>query len=59
MINYMMETSFLQVKDIVDRAFVSVFDSLNEKCNKELAAIAKQYPFKPLEVELTLLALKL
>ncbi|RWR87955.1 Aspartyl/Asparaginyl-tRNA synthetase [Cinnamomum micranthum f. kanehirae] len=40
---------YFEVIDIVDRAFVSVFDSSNEKCNKELDAIAKQYPFKPLE----------
>ncbi|RWR91559.1 Aspartyl/Asparaginyl-tRNA synthetase [Cinnamomum micranthum f. kanehirae] len=45
---------FLQVMDIVDRLFVSMFDSLNEKCKKELDAIAKQYPFKPRKVELTL-----
>lgn len=52
-------TLFLQVMDIVDRLFVSMFDSLNEKCKKELDAIAKQYPFKPLKVELTFFASKL
>ncbi|CAL5340633.1 unnamed protein product [Camellia sinensis] len=35
--------------DIVDRLFVAMFDSLNEKCQKELEAIGKQYPFEPLK----------
>ncbi|RWR91564.1 aspartate--tRNA ligase 2, cytoplasmic-like protein [Cinnamomum micranthum f. kanehirae] len=43
---------YFEVMDIVDRLFVSMFDSLNEQCKKELDAIAKQYPFKPLKVEL-------
>ncbi|KAI7983792.1 Aspartate--tRNA ligase 2, cytoplasmic [Camellia lanceoleosa] len=37
------------VMDIVDRLFVAMFDSLNEKCQKELEAIGKQYPFEPLK----------
>lgn len=40
----------MQVMDIVDRLFVAMFDSLNEKCQKELEAIGKQYPFMPLKV---------
>lgn len=36
--------------DIVDRLFVAMFDSLNEKCKKELEAVGKQYPFEPLKV---------
>lgn len=36
--------------DVVDRLFVAMFDSLNEKCKKELEAIGKQYPFEPLKV---------
>ncbi|RWR91562.1 aspartate--tRNA ligase 2, cytoplasmic-like protein [Cinnamomum micranthum f. kanehirae] len=40
---------YFEVMDIVDRLFVSMFDSLNEQCKKELDAIAKQYPFKPLK----------
>lgn len=40
----------MQVMDIVDRLFVSMFDSLNERCQKELEAIGKQYPFMPLKV---------
>ncbi|KAG5562646.1 hypothetical protein RHGRI_005390 [Rhododendron griersonianum] len=40
---------FMQVMDIVDRLFVELFDSLNERCQKELEAIGKQYPFEPLK----------
>ncbi|KAJ8616879.1 hypothetical protein MRB53_013065 [Persea americana] len=40
---------YFEVMDIVDRLFVSMFDSLNEQCKKELDAIANQYPFKPLK----------
>lgn len=36
--------------DIVDRLFVTIFDSLNEDCQKELDAIRRQYPFEPLKV---------
>lgn len=38
--------------DIVDRLFVAMFDSLNEKCKKALEAVDKQYPFEPLKVNL-------
>lgn len=40
----------MQVIDILDRLFVAMFDNLNEKCNQELEAIRKQYPFEPLKV---------
>ena len=40
----------MQVMDIVDRLFVSMFDSLNERCQKELEAVGRQYPFEPLKV---------
>eukprot|EP00262_Sarcandra_glabra_P007157 TRINITY_DN1976_c0_g2_i1.p1 TRINITY_DN1976_c0_g2~~TRINITY_DN1976_c0_g2_i1.p1 ORF type:complete len:556 (-),score=89.37 TRINITY_DN1976_c0_g2_i1:221-1888(-) len=40
---------YFEVIDIVDRLFVTMFDSLNEKCKKELHAIGKQYPFEPLK----------
>ncbi|KAM7485485.1 hypothetical protein LguiA_001494 [Lonicera macranthoides] len=40
---------YSEVMDIVDRLFVSMFDSLNERCQKELEAIGKQYPFMPLK----------
>ncbi|XP_058080596.1 aspartate--tRNA ligase 2, cytoplasmic-like isoform X1 [Magnolia sinica] len=43
------EEHYFQVLDIVDRLFVTMFDSLNEKCQKELDAIGRQYPFKPLK----------
>ncbi|CAN4105558.1 unnamed protein product [Withania somnifera] len=39
---------YSEVMDIVDRLFVAMFDSLNEKCKKELEAIGRQYPFEPL-----------
>ena len=35
--------------DIVDRLFVTVFDSLNRDCEKELEAVGRQYPFEPLK----------
>ncbi|CAH8253386.1 unnamed protein product [Arabidopsis lyrata] len=35
--------------DLVDELFVFIFTSLNNKCKKELEAIGKQYPFKPLK----------
>jgi aspartyl-tRNA synthetase len=40
---------YSEVMDIVDRLFVKMFDSLNERCKKELEAVAKQYPFEPLK----------
>ncbi|GMP62770.1 hypothetical protein CsSME_00024742 [Camellia sinensis var. sinensis] len=40
---------YSEVMDIVDRLSVAMFDSLNEKCQKELEAIGKQYPFEPLK----------
>lgn len=36
--------------DIVDRLFVTIFDSINENCKNELEAIGRQYPFQPLKV---------
>lgn len=36
--------------DLVDKLFVFIFTSLNEKCKKELEAVGKQYPFEPLKV---------
>ncbi|KAM3345547.1 hypothetical protein P3S68_025256 [Capsicum galapagoense] len=40
---------YSEVMDIVGRLFVAMFDSLNEKCKKELEAIGRQYPFEPLK----------
>ncbi|KAG9448732.1 hypothetical protein H6P81_008697 [Aristolochia fimbriata] len=40
---------YFEVMDIVDQLFVAMFDSLNQKCQKELEAIGKQYPFTPLK----------
>ncbi|KAL5558296.1 hypothetical protein UlMin_034507 [Ulmus minor] len=40
---------YFEVMDVVDRLFVAMFDSLNEKCAKELEAIRRQYPFEPLK----------
>lgn len=39
-----------QVMDIVGRLFVTLFDSLNQNCKKELDAVNMQYPFEPLKV---------
>ncbi|XVF48103.1 hypothetical protein PTKIN_Ptkin03bG0164700 [Pterospermum kingtungense] len=41
--------NYFEVMDIVDRLFVTMFDSLNEKCQKELEAVGRQYPFDPLK----------
>lgn len=41
----------MQVMDIVDRLFVEMFDGLNQKCEKELEAINRQYPFQKLKVD--------
>ena len=42
--------NYFEVMDIVDRLFVTVFDSLNRDCEKELEAVGRQYPFEPLKV---------
>ncbi|XP_030439881.2 aspartate--tRNA ligase 2, cytoplasmic-like isoform X3 [Syzygium oleosum] len=33
----------------MDKLFVTMFDSLNASCKKELEAIGRQYPFEPLK----------
>uniref|UniRef100_A0A2P2L3Z0 aspartate--tRNA ligase n=1 Tax=Rhizophora mucronata TaxID=61149 RepID=A0A2P2L3Z0_RHIMU len=43
------ESHYSEVMDIVGRLFVTIFDTLNEKCKKELEAIGDQYPFEPLK----------
>ncbi|KAB1204998.1 Aspartate--tRNA ligase, cytoplasmic [Morella rubra] len=40
---------YFEVMDIVDRLFVTMFDTLNENCAKELEAVGRQYPFEPLK----------
>ncbi|CAA2983566.1 aspartate--tRNA ligase 2, cytoplasmic-like [Olea europaea var. sylvestris] len=40
---------YSEVMDVVDRLFVTMFDSLNDTCQKELEAINEQYRFKPLK----------
>ncbi|GJM90172.1 hypothetical protein PR202_ga06429 [Eleusine coracana subsp. coracana] len=40
---------YSEVCDVVDRVFVAIFDHLNKNCSKELEAIQRQYPFKPLK----------
>ncbi|XP_071926683.1 aspartate--tRNA ligase 2, cytoplasmic-like isoform X2 [Coffea arabica] len=40
---------YSEVMDVVDRLFVSMFDSINQNCKKELDAIGRQYPFEPLK----------
>lgn len=40
---------YFEVCDVVDRLFVAMFDHLNKNCAKELEAIHRQYPFKPLK----------
>ncbi|XP_056159124.1 aspartate--tRNA ligase 2, cytoplasmic-like isoform X1 [Syzygium oleosum] len=40
---------YCEVMDIVDKLFVTMFDSLKASCKKELEAIGRQYPFEPLK----------
>jgi len=40
----------LQVLDVLEKVFLTIFDGLNEKCAKQLTAINEQYPFEPLQV---------
>ena len=40
----------MQVMNVVDQLFVTMFDSLNENCKKELEAVGRQYPYEPLKV---------
>jgi len=40
---------YSEVCDVVDRLFVAMFDHLNKNCARELEAIQRQYPFKPLK----------
>ncbi|GLT53156.1 hypothetical protein SLA2020_264460 [Shorea laevis] len=40
---------YFEVMDIVDRLFVTMFDTLNKNCSKELEAVGRQYPFEPLK----------
>ncbi|CAK8569949.1 unnamed protein product [Lathyrus sativus] len=40
---------YFEVMDVVDRLFVTLFDSLNTNCKKDLEAVANQYPFEPLK----------
>jgi len=41
---------YLQVLDVLEKVFLTIFDGLNEKCVKQLMAINEQYPFEPLQV---------
>ncbi|KAJ8751500.1 hypothetical protein K2173_016724 [Erythroxylum novogranatense] len=43
------EKHYSEVMDVVDRLFVTIFDTLNDKCKKELEAVGRQYPFEPLK----------
>ncbi|CAI9268769.1 unnamed protein product [Lactuca saligna] len=40
---------YSEVMDIVDYVFVNMFNKLNERCQEDLEAIKKQYPFTPLK----------
>lgn len=40
---------YSEVMNVVDRLFVSIFDSLNQNCKVELEAVNRQYPFEPLK----------
>lgn len=40
----------VQVLDVLEKVFLTIFDGLNDKCAKQLKAINEQYPFEPLQV---------
>lgn len=40
----------IQVLDVIDGLFVSIFEGINTRCKEELEAINSQYPFEPLQV---------
>ncbi|KAJ1277852.1 hypothetical protein BS78_04G034800 [Paspalum vaginatum] len=52
-----LKDDYSEVCDVVDRLFVAMFDHLNQNCAKELEAIQRQYPFKPLKYTATTLRL--
>ncbi|KAL6296507.1 hypothetical protein ACE6H2_004649 [Prunus campanulata] len=43
------KSHYSEVMDIVGRLFVTIFDTLNKTCEKELEAVGRQYPFEPLK----------
>eukprot|EP00850_Spirogloea_muscicola_P019839 SM000200S05829 [mRNA] locus=s200:229171:233555:+ [translate_table: standard] len=45
---------YFEVLDVLDKLFVGMFDALNERWQAELQAIARQYPFEPLKVQMIL-----
>ncbi|CAI5469773.1 unnamed protein product [Closterium sp. Yama58-4] len=40
---------YSEIMDVINDLFVHIFDGLNTRCAKELAAINQQYPFEPLK----------
>jgi len=40
---------YFEVLDVLEKVFLAIFDSINEKCVKQLKAINDQYPFEPLQ----------
>ncbi|GJP45857.1 hypothetical protein CLOM_g5200 [Closterium sp. NIES-68] len=40
---------YSEIMDVINDLFVAIFDGLNTRCAKELAAINHQYPFEPLK----------
>lgn len=41
--------SYLEIVDTIGKLFNYIFKGINERCQKELEIINKQYPFKPFE----------
>ncbi|KAL6215205.1 hypothetical protein ACLB2K_014636 [Fragaria x ananassa] len=41
--------SYSEVMDVVDKLFVTMFNYLNQNCEKEFDAVRRQYPFEPLK----------
>ncbi|KAL6888647.1 hypothetical protein ACP4OV_009673 [Aristida adscensionis] len=48
-VEMVLKDDYFEVCDVVDKLFVAMFDHLNKNCAKELEAIQRQYPFKPLK----------
>ncbi|KAJ1982468.1 aspartate--tRNA ligase dps1 [Dimargaris verticillata] len=43
------EEHYHEVMDLIGKMFVYIFDGLNQRYSKEIAAVCRQYPFEPLK----------
>lgn len=49
----------LQLMDVVEELFVTMFDNLNETCQEELNMIKSLYPFESLQVNFSFMVFTL